>query len=413
LERALRECLARRAAVTSAPPDELADAAIRRARGARRRQAGASALAVAVLAAVAGGAVVRLTPASGSPESEFVAPDPPARALATDSPATTAAPTASPAGAPEPVAISTDVPRNLMADQALPIDVVVEDRLLTAAGSWIDLTGVGGVDAAYRITGGWLVLGRPAALWFASANASPRRLLTDIDAIAVAPDGSQVAWRAGTRLGLGSFAQGRLLPSVSAPAPAGASPVAFVGDGILLTREATGEETGSYAVWWPGRGATALRWRDSTGAYGALPDGRTVVAQVSGAADGQPCLALLDALADLTVLARACDLPLIAGAVGWLSPDGRWLVAEGAVDASVLIDVANAFGEREPAVNAGPGPYGPGVWTDPRTVVHGGPGYLVRLRLDRAAAGAPDAVERIPVAGGGSRPVLPVPRLVD
>jgi hypothetical protein len=142
-----------------------------------------------------------------------------------------------------------------------------------------------------------------------------------------------------------------------------------------------------------------------------MPDHRRVVAQLPGGDGEAPCLALLDALADLAVLEQRCDVPLIEGAVGWVSPDGRWLVAERTAAESVLIDVSSVFGGDKPAVAEGPRPNGPGAWTDGDTVVYGANGYLARLRLDRAAAGEPGALERITVRGGDHQPVLAVPRL--
>jgi hypothetical protein len=141
-----------------------------------------------------------------------------------------------------------------------------------------------------------------------------------------------------------------------------------------------------------------------------MPDGRTVVAQVTGD-KGRACLALLDALADLALREQNCAVPLTAGALGWVSPNGRWLVVERTAAESVLIDVTSAFDGDNAAVAAGPRPTGPGAWTDGRTLVYGGTGYLARLRLDRAAAGEPNAVERIAVRGGDDQPVLAVPRL--
>jgi hypothetical protein len=302
-----------------------------------------------------------------------------------------------------------------MVNRTLPVDVVVADRLLTVGGGSVDLSGVGRVAEAYRLSQGWLVVSRPstdeATLWYVARTARPRALVTEAEAIIVAPAGDRVAWRSGARVYVGSLRDSRLAITGEAPAPPGAVPVGFVDDGLLLARRQAEVLAGSYAVWFPARGGLSGRWRTATGVYGTLPDRRTVVAQLPGAGRAEPCLALLDALADLAVLDQACDVPLTAGAIGWVSPDGRWLVAERTVAESVLIDVTSAFGKHKPAVGAGPRANGPGAWTDGRTVVYGGTGYLARLRLDRAAAGEPDAVERIEVRGGDDQPVLAVPRL--
>jgi hypothetical protein len=220
-----------------------------------------------------------------------------------------------------------------------------------------------------------------------------------------------VAWRNAEQVLVGRLLRNRLTAVRATRVPAGARPVGFVGDGVLLERRSPEEVVGSYAVWWPARGDLNAPWRPATGVYGAMPDHRRVVAQLPGGGVRPPCLALLDALADLAVLEQRCDVPLTAGAIGWVSPDGRWLVAERTAAESILIDVSSVFGGDKPAVAEGPRPNGPGAWTGGDTLVYGGTGYLARLRLDRVAAGKPGAVERITVQGGDDRPVLAVPRL--
>jgi hypothetical protein len=238
----------------------------------------------------------------------------------------------------------------------------------------------------------------------------PRALRAAVDAVTVAPDGDRVAWRKGARVHVGAVRKGRLSSVDDTLVPIGAVPVGFVGAGLLLGRRPAEALAGSYALWWPSRGEIDGPWRIATGVYGALPDGRTVVAQIP-AGDGEPCLALLDAGADLAVREQACDVPLTAGAAGWVSPDGRWLVAERTAEESVLVDVTAVFDGDEQSVGAGPRPNGPGAWTDGSTVVYGGDGYLARLRVDEVAHGDADAVERITVRGVAGRPVLAVPTL--
>lgn len=405
LERALRESLTRRAATTPPPGGQLADAAIRRARVVRRRRAMASALALVLVTAGGGAAMIHFAAARPAPGPEFVAQDPEPFVMATTAAPATEQPAADVAPLPGTVR------QERMAQRKLPVDVVVGQQLLTVAGAAIDLAPVGDVQAAYRAADGWLVLGRESSLWYAMDGAAPHLLIDEAEAITVQPAGRLVAWRDKANIYLGDVVKGHLIPSADVPAPDGAAPVAFVGKAVLLARQPEDSPTASYAVWWPGKGEIDDRWRESTGVYGVLPDERTVVAQIPGERGGGPCLALLDAAASLAIRAKSCDLPLVTGAVGWLSPDGHWLVAQGAVNAAVMIDVSNAFGDREPAIDAGPGPSGPGAWTDSRTVVHGGRGHLVRLRLDRAAAGEADAVEQIPVQGGGAEQVLAVPKL--
>jgi hypothetical protein len=387
----------------------MVETAMRRARAARRRRAAAGSLTVVVLAAVISFTLLRPDSAGGPTDAPVIAQTPvPVTPTPTRAPAT-AVPPAPPAPLPD------DVREEEVSGRALPVDVVVDDRLLTAGGQSVDLAPVGEVSEAYEVPSGWLVLsadGDEESLWYVAERARPRKLLDAVAAVAVAWAGNRVAWRDGEQVYLGTLKKNRLVTDAGTRVPAGAVPVGFVGDGLLLGRRHAEELIGSYAVWWPSLGELKGRWRAATGVYGALPDGRTVVAQLlGGKGEDRPCLALLDARADLTVRRQACDVPLTAGALGWVSPDGRWLVAERTSAESVVIDVDSVFGGDEPALAEGPRPNGPGAWTDGGTLVYGGDGYLARLRLDRAARGDPDAIERITVQGGDRGPVLAVPRL--
>lgn len=408
IETALRECLRRCAAISPPPPQALADAIIKRARVVRQRQAGAGALALVTVIAAAGVWSLRPTVAAPVSAQRFVAQDSASPALATASPTR---PAVADVSAPLPGSIRQDRLR----DQVLPVDVVVVDRLLTSGGT-VDLSQVGSVTEAYQVTDGWLVLGLRRAgdssLWFVRRDGALHQLVGGAESITVAPSGDRVAWREGTELHLGTMARGLLSPVEDAPAPAGVLPAGFVGDGVLLARHPTEALRGSYAVWRPGQGELDPAWRTAIEVYGALPDGRTVLAQVE-AGDGAPCLARLDALAGLAVRAQACDVPLTAGATGWLSPDGRWLVAEQPPAKSVVVDVNGAFdgmGE-EAAVGVGLRFSGPGAWTDDSTVVYGADGQLTRLHLDRALKGRADAVVRITLRGATDRSVLAVATL--
>ena len=397
-----------RVAVALPPADAVADAAIRRARSLRRRQAATGAFAVVVVAMAVGVVLLRPGPTGAPPAPPVIAQSPPEQAtprVAVESP---------PPDSEPPAELPTDVQQELQTNRSLPVDVVVADRLLTSAGRAVDLTGVGRVAEAYQVASGWLVLSSRDggdSLWYVAKARPPRQLLKKVAAIVVAAAGDRVAWRDAERVYISRLLRNRLTAIRGTRVPADARPVGFVGDGVLIERRSPEEVVGSYALWWPARGALSARWRLATGVYGAMPDHRRVVAQLPGGEEGAPCLALLDALADLAVIEQRCDLPLTAGAVGWVSPDGRWLVAERTAAESILIDVSSVFGGDKPAVAEGPRPNGPGAWTGGDTLVYGGTGYLARLRLDRAAAGEPDAVERITVQGGDHRPVLAVPRL--
>lgn len=388
-----------------------ADAAVRRARRVRRRRTGAGALSLVLVTTATVVGVVRLadTGIERPYGPAFVGHGPDQPVTPENTPSTEGQ------YATDPVALSGSVvPEPMAHGGSPPVDLVVAGELRTSTGESINLSAVGAVAEAFRVAEGWLVLGAQAgraSLWQVAGGEQPRQLLSGVDRLAVAPDGRRIAWRAASSLYVGSVAKGEVQRAGETPATGDALPVGFVGAGVLVTTRAGGR----YDVWWPDRGRYVANWRSlPSGVYGPLPDGRTVVAQVPGGSAAQPCLALLDATDALAVRKRACDVPLNPGAVGWLSPDGRWLVAEGAVDVAVLVDLADAFGDRRPAIAAGPGPYGPAVWIDPRTLVHAGPGrQLVRLHLDRLAAGQGGGVERIsvPDAEEASEPIMVVPQL--
>jgi hypothetical protein len=411
LEKALRHCFSREVARYLDSADR-AGAAMVRARRARRRRAGANTVAVVLVTALAVTGLIRLntelpgrtySPAFVGEGPSEAPSDPPAAAYDVAS---------------EAAPLSGEVQQQkLAAGGTLPVDLVVAGHLRTTDGDSINLAMVGAVAEAYRVSGGWLVVGTKrvgrSSLWQVAKGAKPVELLSGVERLTLSLDGGRVAWRFADRLFVGTLTKGELARDRNTPAPADGQPVGFVGAGVLLA-SASGRR---YDVWWPDMGPYEPTWRDlPSGVYGSLADGRTVVAQVPGRSSAQPCLALLDATAKLVVREQTCDVPLTAGAVGWLSPDGRWLVAEGAKDASILVDLANAFGDRPPAVDAGPGPYGPAAWIDADTVVHAGPGHeLVRLDLARLADGQKGGVEWISVSivesAVGGQPLLVVPRL--
>ncbi|SDY04606.1 hypothetical protein SAMN05444365_101485 [Micromonospora pattaloongensis] len=405
---ALRQCLAHQAAPSPTLPD-LAASAIRRGQRIRRRRS-ATAVAVVVLTAAAGGAggwqlagpahdrgprvpVARAT--SGVPVAET----------------TTAAAVAAPA---EPLPAPARLETRAMAAAAAPVDLVVGDLLRTTGGERIDLSGVGRVTQAQRGGGGWLIVaatraGR-SALWMVTRTAPPKQLLSAVDEIVLAPDGRRVVWLHSGRASVATAAAGRLTGLRETPVPPRGRPVGFVGDGVLLTRQLSGGEIEGYDVWWPDRGPYQPAWNPSLiGVYGPMPDGRTLVAQVAGEA-GRPCLALLASGPGLPVVKRACALPLTGGGAGTVSPDGRWLVANGttpstpaatpAAESALLVELPTAFRPRAAAHAAGPRLTGGPAWTDAATLIHpGGPAELVRLSVTALAKGDPEAVERLPVAG--------------
>lgn len=418
LEQALRRCLADHAAGrprTTGAVDtvDVADWAIRRARRHRRvRAGGAAAFGICLLAAasVASGQVL---PASGRAPTLLAEPAAPPPPVQTASPAPAAA---------APLPLHGDLRRQpLAAAPPLPVDLVVAGELHTTDGRQVDLGPIEAVAQASRMSDGWLLVGEapaddPAEVWFVTPDAPPKPVLTDVDAVAVDPAGSRIAWRHGAQLAVASLVSGELTNTTTSKAPEPGRPVGFAGDAVLLARDGDGNGR-ALGVWRPGQGGLP-RWTDSASAvYGALPDGRTVVAQVSDGG-GRSCLALLDVARELVTTRSACALPLTGDGRGAVSADGRWLVANGVADArsaseselAMLVDLEKVFDDQVGSVReAGQRLTGATVWADQVTVVHAaGVDQVVRINVDRISNEQEGAVEQVdvPLSAVGTVPVL-------
>ncbi|WP_326562435.1 hypothetical protein [Micromonospora sp. NBC_01796] len=304
---------------------------------------------------------------------------------------------------------------------ALPVDVVVPAGLRTVTGELVDLAAVGPVVQASRTPGGWLVVGAHppgrSTLWYVPNTGPPSPLLTDVRAAVVAPDGRRVAWRAGGQLLLAPVEQGRLGPVRRTDAPERVVPAGFVGAAVLLRRRTVGADE-QYDLWWPDRGAYRRSGGDpAITIYGPLPDGRTVVGQLPAADGDRPCLALLDAARELAPIRVTCALPLAPGGRGTISPDGRWLVANGVfehwfgdtagagnatAELALVIDLSTVFGSAPVIRAAGPRLAGPVAWTAGGILLHAGDqGRLLRVTPDRVPGPDP-VVDRLPVPETGT-----------
>jgi hypothetical protein len=266
----------------------------------------------------------------------------------------------------------------------------------------------------------------PPELWYASATAKPRRLLDVGDGtIAVDPMGDRIAWRNGSMLTTARVVDGALERPAETAVPAGVEPEGFIGDSVRVANRQTGRQT----TWYPGDRYFAPDWRSEVaGVYGALPDGYTligltrpenqdaeddaadVVEALDGAGAGVPgthdaaaerCLARFDA-ASLRATKIVCGLHLTPEARGWVSPGGRWLVAEVAIGGgtrAALIDLSAVFAGDTRTVPVAGAPTGGAAWENPDTVVRASQGALQRLRLDRLWAGKAGGVENLVLAG--------------
>jgi hypothetical protein len=214
---------------------------------------------------------------------------------------------------------------------------------------------------------------------------------------------------------------GALEQPAQVDAPTDAEPAGFIGDSVRVANR----QTDAQVAWYPGDRYFEPDWRSEVaGVYGALPDGYTVIglarpeeqdpeqiiSALDGAGTGVPgtsdataerCLARFDA-ASLRASKVVCGLHLTPDARGWVSPGGRWLVAEVAVRGgtrAALIDLSAVFaGDTRTVPFAGP-PTGGAAWEDPDTVVRATQGALQRLRLDRLWDGKAGGIEDLVVAG--------------
>jgi hypothetical protein len=395
LERRLRQSLAQAADPAHAVggPDP-AGRAIRRARriGRRRSVAGVALVAVATAAATVG--VAQLN--TGDPRYAGPAwvgdPTP-----LFEKPETTYLDATRP-----PSETSPQLQREQLSTSPLSsVDLVLTSQLRTASGGTVDLRPVGVVTQAHEAKDGWLVVGVPptggSTLWYIRPDGGSREVLPAVDAVALAPDGRRVAWRDSARLFSAVIDDGNVKDATQTSAPAQGLPISFVGQGVVMARGRAGAGQLGYDVWWPRPGtAYTPRWKeDAAGIYGPLPDGRTLVAQVSPKAGSRPCLALLDAVNALSVLKTACALQLKAGGPGSVSPDGQWLMAGTDTPVAMLIDLRVAFTKEPTAVAAGPAMTDQATWTDADTILHASSdGRLVRVR-----AGAKPEVEQVEVPG--------------
>lgn len=397
LEDRLRRSFADTAAEVT-PRSEFAERAIRRGRRIRRGRTTAGLLAVIATTALtgAGAAIMRGQP-GGTPVvldtsvPELPAPDP------------------TPSLSPSAVSPS-------LAPSSVPVDLVLANTLLLANGGRIDLTGIGRITEGYATDDGWLIRASSPdstateSLWYASpVGGVPKRLLdADAGAVAVAPDGTRVAWRDAAGLFVADLDEGALVQPAHVAPWTDAVPVGFTGDAVRLRSAGTEE------LWSPEPDAEGSRRpTEASQVYGALPDGRSVGLTVRATDGGEEyCLAMLDA--DLRADRTVCGLDLIPGGTGWVSPGGRWLVAEVSTASGTrgaLIDLTAIFAERQPrTVPIEGAPAGGAAWEDEDTVVRALRGSLERLHLDRLWAGQAGGIQVLSLGGSQGHDLIVVTR---
>lgn len=409
LETALREMFARQSARLTVSADPV-QKVLRRARRIQRRRTvvGTAAGAMVVVAATALAVQLPSHDASQSRSAFVSAPWN----------ASTTAPILG-------VVVDTDQPSRPVTPP--PVDLVVAGTLHTTDGQVVDLSGIGDVVAATQAGDTWLVVTADASggggLWLVGDGTNPQMLLSSVDEVVLAPDGRRVAWRRDSQVFIASVNADRLGVTTSSAVPADVRLLRFLGPGLLLNRVGG---AGGYDVWWPHRGLYQASWAETvTAVYGLMPDGRTVVGQIRSEANGQRCLALLDAEQGLSPVRTACSALLAVGEIGSVSPDGRWLVVSGDHATptpyargrhALVIDLTTAFGEQPFAMPLEFPLNGDVAWIGMDTLVYvSRQGAVFRVTLGNGASRVPTEVERVPlpadwandrvvVVGGSSQP---------
>ncbi|KAB1903975.1 hypothetical protein F8274_29070 [Micromonospora sp. AMSO31t] len=391
LERALRQTLAGRVATPRPLAADPAGAALRRARvAARRRTLTGLALAGVATVLVTTGMAQLGGPTGNSGTPTVVLGDP---------------------GGFSPVPLPTaSSPAPGKGPVRAELDLIVGSWLDSSGGERRELTGLSGVERAQRVPdyGGWLVtsVATPAGrtLWWVPPNGSdPQVLLAGADAVVVATDGRQVAWRDGAYLAAAGVVGGQLLASSRTAAPEGATPIGFAGDAVLVRQP----DRGGVSVWRrPAGGVPGAANPDVLTVYGTLPDGR-VVGLVSAGTPRQPCVALLDAARELTPVRTGCGPAVATDGLGGVSVDGRWLLLNAARKDALLVDLANLGAAAAATRPAGPAVAGAVAWTRSGAALHvDATGGLVRVRPDRVLAGERPTASAVDGVAPGERPVV-------
>ncbi|MEU2611341.1 hypothetical protein ABZ570_07110 [Micromonospora sp. NPDC007271] len=391
LERALRDTLTRRVATPRPLAADPAGMALRRARrvGRRRTLTGLALAGVATVLVTTGMAQF------GGPSGQQGTPT----VVLGD-----------PRGfTPGPLPTESTVPPPPAGPVRPELDLIVGDWLYTNGGERWELTGVNTLERAQRVAnhGGWLLTSTVTAAgrtlwWMPPTGGAPQVVLASADAVAVAADGRQVAWRDGAEIFAAGVVAGQLLATVRTAAPAGAVPVGFAGDAVLIRQT----DRGGFRVWRPPvDDQLGAANRDVLNVYGTRPDGR-VVGQISAGAPRRPCLALLDPARNLAPVRTDCGPNLAADGRGEVSADGRWLLVNGARDSALLVDLGT-LGSGGSARPAGPAVTGVVTWTRSGAALHvDAAGALVRVRPDEVAAGEQPTTSPVDGVAPGDRPVV-------
>ncbi|HEX7743660.1 MAG TPA: hypothetical protein VF462_00125, partial [Micromonosporaceae bacterium] len=340
----LRRMFAGRAAPVPATADA-AGSAIRRARGIRRRRNTATSIAAAAALVVT---VAGITSAGGwntGADRRWTAPIAPFDTTA--GPADPIGPTA----APSVTALMT--PRT---ENRLGLDLLSGNQLLAADGRRIALTEVGEITRIYRISAGW-VYGGADEVRLMRADGTSTSLIHSAKTWIVSTDGSRLAVVTGAALHIGRIEPSGLVVQPGAAVPAGAVPVTFVGNRVVL---AAPSSSGGFDLLDPARPARPAWNRDVLAVYG--PHGSGLAGLVRRAGSPAPCVALLKAVPGLPVeRSGRCTADLPPAGAARLSPSGAWLAGTDPTGVTFL-DVARAVAGNASLIRCGVQPAVPPVW---------------------------------------------------
>ncbi|MEU8327035.1 hypothetical protein [Micromonospora sp. NPDC048839] len=390
LEGAVRETLSRQVALARPQGVDPAGQAIRRANRIRRRRTAVGLAIGAVATVLLSAGMAQLgaeTGREGSPIVVIGDPDLSGRPIPTGS-----ASGADPSPGPSAALLGTET-------------------LVGPDGRRLVLPDVGSAESAQPLSGGggWLVVSTQTTagrfLRVVQNDGLVQVLLAGAGSIVLAPDSRQVAWRDGSDLLVAGVVGGQLIGAARTAAPAGAVPVRFVGDSVLVRPDPA---DAGHALWRPGAGPlTEAVDQETLNFYGRLPDGR-LVGQIS-TDPGRTCLAVLDPTRHLHPVETGCGPELSQDGVGEISADGRWLLVNGRVgktSQALLVDLRR-LGSNPTAVSAGPPITGAIVWTDETHASYlDAAGALVQVDVARVRAGTPASPAAVSGVPAGDRPVL-------
>ncbi|WP_018347465.1 hypothetical protein [Longispora albida] len=377
-------------------PGGLADHAIGAARSIRRRRRLTAGVAAIVLLSGTAFAAVSSNLFSGTGNV---------------APGSSAAPTERPPAATTPRLPDTPV-SNLAADGTVSIWLPQRQQAYTAR--------VKGPDVQVKqLASGWLIVpsGADQQTEYVSFDGRTGSLPQKMSYVAVAPDGSRIAWRMGSSMYTGRVeADGALIQDSRTDAPPVGGPLAYNGTVVFVGRDAGAGRVLEPDMWRPADGP--FRYTPGSKYYVAVvpevtPSGEFVALThnpnppTPGAyvpsrspeyGEGMLCMSRLDPSTMNIRSSRCTDLHLPYTAQLRLSPGGRHLGVTIRSDRTgehqlAVYDIDKAFQSGWAPIRAFTGRYNDLGWEGELSLLVKGPEGLVRLRID-----SPDPV---PVAVPG------------